>query len=718
MTRKEAVEQARRLVDRMTVQEAASQLRYDAPAITRLGVPSYNWWNESLHGVARAGRATMFPQAIGLGATFDPELLQQIGEAIAVEGRAKYQEAQKHEDHDIYKGLTFWAPNVNIFRDPRWGRGHETYGEDPVLTARLGVAYIKGIQKKTSDGYMMAAACAKHFAVHSGPENERHTFDAQVSDRDLWETYLPAFEACVREGKVEAVMGAYNRTNGEPCCGHEYLIGEVLRRQWGFEGHFVSDCWAIQDFHMHHHVTAFPEDSVKKALEAGCDLNCGCTYQKVMNAYERGLIKEETIREAAVRLMTTRYLLGILGEGSHEQFSMDEVESPEHLRLSRQAAVESIVLLKNQGRILPIDRDRVRTVGVIGPNADSVAALRGNYYGEAGRYVTVLEGIREEASRETMPGDEDQVRVLYAKGCPLWEGQDPQQGTQDALDDMLLEAHRVARDSDLLILCLGLDETLEGEEGDEGNAFASGDKKDLSLPACQQRLLEEMIDTGRPVVLCMLAGSAMDMTYASEHAGAILQVWYPGSEGGHALADILFGRQVPGGKLPVTIYRDINDLPDFRDYSMKGRTYRYLLKPALYPFGFGLGYGAATITGVQVFGNINDGEVLQVQADIHNDSEYPVNEVLQLYAHCRNSSDETPKPHLLAFCRIRLAPGGACRHVFGVNYRDFATVNILGRRHVSGTIGDLYLGFGQPDRRSLELADISLRMVKVPLMPE
>ena len=384
MTRKEAVEQARRLVDRMTVQEAASQLRYDAPAITRLGVPSYNWWNESLHGVARAGRATMFPQAIGLGATFDPELLQQIGEAIAVEGRAKYQEAQKHEDHDIYKGLTFWAPNVNIFRDPRWGRGHETYGEDPVLTARLGVAYIKGLQKKTSDGYMMAAACAKHFAVHSGPENERHTFDAQVSDRDLWETYLPAFEACVREGKVEAVMGAYNRTNGEPCCGHEYLIGEVLRRQWGFEGHFVSDCWAIQDFHMHHHVTAFPEDSVKKALEAGCDLNCGCTYQKVMNAYERGLIKEETIREAAVRLMTTRYLLGILGEGSHEQFSMDEVESPEHLRLSRQAAVESIVLLKNQGRILPIDRDRVRTVGVIGPNADSVAALRGNYYGEAG----------------------------------------------------------------------------------------------------------------------------------------------------------------------------------------------------------------------------------------------------------------------------------------------------------------------------------------------
>ena len=334
MTRKEAVEQARRLVDRMTVQEAASQLRYDAPAITRLGVPSYNWWNESLHGVARAGRATMFPQAIGLGATFDPELLQQIGEAIAVEGRAKYQEAQKHEDHDIYKGLTFWAPNVNIFRDPRWGRGHETYGEDPVLTARLGVAYIKGLQKKTSDGYMMAAACAKHFAVHSGPENERHTFDAQVSDRDLWETYLPAFEACVREGKVEAVMGAYNRTNGEPCCGHEYLIGEVLRRQWGFEGHFVSDCWAIQDFHMHHHVTAFPEDSVKKALEAGCDLNCGCTYQKVMNAYERGLIKEETIREAAVRLMTTRYLLGILGEGSHEQFSMDEVESPEHLRLS------------------------------------------------------------------------------------------------------------------------------------------------------------------------------------------------------------------------------------------------------------------------------------------------------------------------------------------------------------------------------------------------
>lgn len=407
--RERAKAAARELVAKMTLEERASQLRYDAPPIKRLGIPAYNWWNEALHGVARAGVATSFPQAIGMAAAFDEGLLEKVGDAVSTEARAKYNESSRRGDRDIYKGLTFWSPNINIFRDPRWGRGHETYGEDPYLTSRLGVAYVKGLQGNGE--YLKTAACAKHYAVHSGPEGLRHQFDARAGKKDLYETYLPAFEACVKEAGVEAVMGAYNRTNGEPCCGSKTLIQDILRGDWRFEGHFVSDCWAIKDFHMNHGVTDTAEESAAMALKAGCDVNCGSTYLHILKAYQDGLVTEEDITRAAQRLFTTRFLLGCFDETEFDRIPYEAVECPEHLKLAQKMAEESMVLLKNDG-ILPLKKDEIRTIGVIGPNADSRAALIGNYHGTSSRYITLLEGIQDEVGSD--------IRVYYSEGCHLF----------------------------------------------------------------------------------------------------------------------------------------------------------------------------------------------------------------------------------------------------------------------------------------------------------
>ena len=582
--RKRARKQAEELVDQMTLMEKASQLRYDAPAIPRLHIPAYNWWNESLHGVARGGTATVFPQAIGLAASFDREMLEEIGEAIALEGRAKYNAAVKLDDRDIYKGLTFWAPNVNIFRDPRWGRGHETYGEDPYLSSRLGVSYIRGLQ---GDGETMkAAACAKHFAVHSGPEALRHEFDAEVSEKDLRETYLPAFQACVQEGHVEAVMGAYNCVNGEPCCGSKTLLKKILREEWGFDGHVVSDCWAIKDFHENHLVTGTPVQSAALAMEAGCDLNCGVTYLHLVHACQEGLVTEAQITEAAVRLFTTRFLLGMFDGSEYDSVPYTVVECKEHRDLSERAARESIVLLKNNG-ILPLDREKLKTIGIIGPNADSRKALIGNYHGTSSEYITVLEGVRRSVG--------DEVRILYSDGCHLYENKTENLAREQ---DRLSEARIVARESDVVILCLGLDETLEGEEGDTGNSYASGDKVDLRLPKSQRMLMEAVAMEKKPTVLCLMAGSDIDLSFAEEHFDAIVDLWYPGAYGGAAAADILFGKCSPSGKLPITFYESLEVLPSFEDYSMRGRTYRYLEQKAQYPFGYGLTYTKMKIRNV------------------------------------------------------------------------------------------------------------------------
>ena len=692
MNRETAIQKATALVEQMTVEEMASQLRFDAPAVERLGIPAYNWWNEGLHGVARCGTATVFPQAIGLGATFDEELLGEVADAIATEARAKYNQAVQDGDRDIYKGITLWSPNVNLFRDPRWGRGHETYGEDPYLISRLGVRFIRGLQ---GDGeHMKTAACAKHYAVHSGPEALRHHFDAVVSQKELWETYLPAFEACVKEGQVEAVMGAYNRTNGEPCCAHSYLMDEVLRGKWGFQGHYVSDCWAVRDFHENHKVTASPEESVTLALSKGCDLNCGCTYQRILDAYRAGMLPLEQIKRSAIRLFTTRFLLGMFEETEYDQIPYEVVECQAHLALSERAARESVVLLKNSG-ILPLNKAQLKTIGVIGPNANSRAALVGNYHGTASRYITVLEGIQDYVG--------DDVRVLYSQGCHLFKDREEPLAQPG---DRLSEAKAVARHSDLVILCLGLDESLEGEEGDTGNAYASGDKRDLALPESQQRLLQTVVETGVPFVLCMMAGSAMDLNLASESAAAILQTFYPGARGGKAIAEILFGAAAPSGKLPITLYRSVADLPDFTDYHMAGRTYRFLKAQPLYPFGYGLNYGDAQVTAAQADAAsyqalTQHGTTLTVQ--LENRSQRPAEEVLQVYVRVLGSENEVPHPKLAAFRRVTLTPGAQITVSVPVDAAAFSTVDDTGARVFDGTGAALYVGFGQPDDRTLAL---------------
>ncbi len=681
MNRELAIRRAEELVGKMTVEEAVSQLRYDSPAIERLGIPEYNWWNETLHGVARAGTATSFPQAIGLGAAFDTELMEEIGGVCASEGRAKYNEYKANNDRDIYKGLTFWSPNVNLFRDPRWGRGQETYGEDPYLISQLAIPFIKGLQ---GDGeYMKTAACAKHFAVHSGPEALRHEFNATCSVKDLNETYLPAFEACVKEAKVESVMGAYNRTNGEPCCGHSYLQ-DIIRDKWGFEGHIVSDCWAIRDFHERHKVTKNNEESAALALNKGCDLNCGCTYLHLMKAYNKGLVTEETIRRAAVRLFTTRFILGMFDETEFDGLTYLDVETKENIAVAKRASDESIVMLKNDG-ILPVDKDKNKVIAVIGPNADSRACLVGNYYGTSSEYITALEGIRNAAGEDT--------RILYSEGCDL---------SLTKPDVLSREYHRIAeaeavmKRADLVILVIGLNETLEGEEGDEGNQYKSGDKPDLLFPKTQRKLIDTVIKSGKPFITVVMAGSCMDLSALADSSSAILQAWYPGARGGQSIGDIIFGKVNPSGKLPVTFYKDTNDLPDFEDYSMKGRTYRYLESDPLYPFGFGLTYGNMDIISAEAFGEDPKDNGLTIKVSIRNSGDIDATEVVQVYMKA-DDPNEVKNTRLVAFTRVTLEAGATANIDIAVSKESFTVVNEDGERIIPDGNVNLYVGFGQPD---------------------
>ena len=696
MDREKARRLAEALVGKMTVEEKASQLRFDAPAIERLGIPAYNWWNEALHGLARGGTATVFPQAIGLAAMFDDALLEKIGNAISTEARAKYNALSAEGDRDIYHGLTVWSPNVNLFRDPRWGRGHETYGEDPYLTSRLGCAFVRGLQ---GDGKTLkTAACAKHFAVHSGPEALRHSFDAVCTPKDLEETYLPAFKALVTDAKVESVMGAYNRTNGEPCCANPALM-EKLRGEWGFEGHFVSDCWAIRDFHENHKVTASPKESVTKALKAGCDLNCGCTYQHIMDAYAQGSVTDEDITRCAVRVFTTRFLLGTLGEegSEYDLIPYTAVECEEHLALQHRAALQSCVLLKNSG-ILPMKPEDGGTVGVIGPNANSRKALIGNYHGTASRYITVLEGIQDLTAGN--------CRVLYSEGCNLSKDRVEPLAQKN---DRLAEAVSVAKNSDRVILVLGLDETLEGEEGDTGNSYFSGDKDDLLLPESQRVLLERILDVGKPTVVVLMAGSAIDLTAAQNRADAVLLSWYPGARGGKAVAELLFGKASPSGKLPVTFYRNeaLSEMPAFTDYSMENRTYRYYRGTPLYPFGYGLSYSRFTVTDLSADRN-------RVLVRVRNEGTYEAEEVIQLYLHDEDSLLAPPNPILCGFRRIRLAAGSEEEFEVPVDPQAFTVVDAEGSRIPGSGRYTLYAGFGAPDRRTEELTGRKAAAVSVP----
>lgn len=695
ITHEDALEKAKELVSKMTLQEKAEQLTYKAPAIKHLNIPRYNWWNEGLHGVARAGTATVFPQAIGLAAMFDDEFLGEIAKIIATEGRAKYNESSKKEDRDIYKGLTFWSPNVNIFRDPRWGRGHETYGEDPYLTSKLGVAFVKGLQGEGK--YLKIAACAKHFAVHSGPEGLRHEFDAVVSQKDLHETYLPAFEACVKDADVEAVMGAYNRTNGEPCCGSKALLKDILRGKWQFKGHVVSDCWAIADFHLYHNVTSTATESAALAITNGCDLNCGNVYLQMLLAYKEGLVTEEDITIATERLMATRIRLGMFDEEcEYSKIPYEMNDCKEHNEVSLMASRKSIVMLKNNG-LLPLDKSKLKSIGIIGPNSDSELMLKGNYFGTASKYITILEGIHEAV-------DEDDIRVFYSEGCHLYK--DRVSDLAEA-DDRMAEAVTVAEHSDVVVLCLGLDSSIEGEQGDAGNSDGAGDKLTLNLPGKQQELLEKVIATGKPVIVVLGAGSALTLQGQEENCAAILNAWYPGSHGGRAVADLIFGKCSPSGKLPVTFYKTTEELPEFTDYSMKGRTYRYMKGESLYPFGYGLTYSNVEISDLVISKISKDFENVEVSIKISNIGDFDIEEVLQCYIKDSESEYAVDNYSLSAFKRVALNKGESKTVKMTINKKSFEVVTDAGERILDSKKFKIFVGISQPDSRSLYLTGIT-----------
>jgi beta-glucosidase len=836
------------LVSQMTLKERVSQMVHDAPAVERLGVPAYNWWNECLHGVGRAGIATVFPQAIGLAATWNVDLIYRVAVATSDEARAKHHDALRKGIYKQYFGLTFWSPNVNIFRDPRWGRGQETYGECPYLTASIGVAFIKGLQGDDTK-YLKLVATPKHYAVHSGPEPDRHTFNAIASERDLRETYLPHFEACVKEAGAYSIMGAYNRTNGEACCASPTLLQKILREEWGFDGYVVSDCAAIYDIFANHKVVNTPAEAAALAVENGCELNCGEVYPALLDAVEQDLISESTIDRALRRLFTARFLLGMFDppeQVPYAQIPYEVVDSPEHRALARQAARESIVLLKNADDLLPLPKD-LASIAVIGPNADNVEVLLGNYSGTPAEPVTLLEGIRQAVSPET--------KVSYAQGCDLAEGlpildivpQDclrpadvgsadgqsgltaayypnprfkgnpalvrvdprvdfdwkattpvtgqiadpfsvrwtgtlvpPESGTYKLgfrgcngyrlyLDgelvveletwygpitrfaeiemeagnayDLRLEhvyhdfdhdpvaqlvwslpsansvakAIEAARDADVVVAALGLSPAVEGEEMPvEAPGFKGGDRVDIGLPGPQEELLKQLHTLGKPIVLVLMNGSALAVNWAADNVSAIIEAWYPGQAGGQAVADILFGDYNPAGRLPVTFYKSVDDLPPFEDYRMEGRTYRYFRGEPLYPFGYGLSYTTFAYSNLELQAKTVTGdETITVSADVRNTGNRVGDEVVQLYVSNLTASVPTPIRQLAGFERVHLEPGQTKRVTFALTPRQFSAFDDDGRRIIEPGEFQVALGGHQPSTTPVPESDVLIDTFKV-----
>ena len=767
------------LVSRMTLEEKVSQMMNGAAAIERLGIPDYEWWNEALHGVARAGYATVFPQAIGLAATWNTDLMYQVADVISTEARAKYNDFNNKGDHGRYKGLTFWSPNINIFRDPRWGRGQETYGEDPYLTARMGVAFVKGLQGNDPK-YLKVIATPKHYAVHSGPEPERHSFDAKASQRDMQETYLPAFHATIVEGGAQSVMCAYNRTNSEPCCTNRQL-NETLRKDWGFKGYIVSDCGAIDDIYKRHQYVKTEGEASAMAVKAGTDLTCGREYRSLVQAVKDGLISEADIDVAVKRLMKARFQLGMFDPPEmvpYSKISISENASPAHRELSLRASRESIVLLKNQNNTLPLKKD-LKTIAVIGPLADNLGVLLGNYNGQPTRYVTPLTGIREKLGPGThilyspalyAPGvvvaaipasaltgglrgeyfnnrelkgepalarTDAQINFDWGAMSPApginednfsvrWTGkiQAPESGkytigiagnggmrlivdgqtvieelqnrrTRSVNKEISLEAGRSydvrleyfengnqfaaaklnwsppsadqslkadalekSREADAVVMVMGITPSVEGEEMDvKVEGFRGGDRTEITLPKPQEDLIKEVQALGKPVVLVLLGGSALAVNWASDNVPAILDAWYPGEEGGTAIADVLFGDYNPGGRLPVTFYKSVSQLPAFTDYNMQGRTYRYFKDTPLYPFGFGLSYSNFKYSGLKLSSKqIRSGEEVIVSVEVTNAGSRAGDEVVQLYITDVTASYPVPIRSLAGIKRFALKP--------------------------------------------------------------
>ena len=643
-------QRVRDLVSRMSLVEKVGQMKDVAPAIDRLGVPAYNWWNEALHGVARSGLATSFPQAIGLAATWNDSLMFRTATVISDEARAKYQEYLRHDKHDRYGGLTFWSPNINLFRDPRWGRGQETYGEDPFLTGRMAVQFIRGMQGDDPT-YLKTIATVKHFAVHSGPEPSRHTFDAVVSERDLRESYLPQFEAGVREGGAWSLMCAYNRVDSKAACGSDLLLRQILRDEWGFRGYVVSDCGAINDIYQGHKVVLTAPEAAALGARSGTDLECGGVYGNLATAVQQGLISESQIDTNITRLFTARFKLGMFDAAEHvrwAQIPFSVLDQPSHRELARKVARESMVLLKNQGGMLPL-RKNLRTLAVIGPNADQADVLLGNYNGTPADPITPLRGIREAVSKQT--------RVVYARGTNLADELRNQDSTSSEV--LEAEAEHVARSAEVVVLVLGLTNQLEGEEMRvQVDGFRGGDRTTLNLPASQERLLRRIVATGKPTVLVLINGSALAVNWAQEHVPAIVEAWYPGQAGGSAIADVLFGDYNPAGRLPVTFYRSVDDLPPFENYGMAGRTYRFFDGPPLYPFGHGLSYTTFAYDSLRTDSDslAATGSVA-IRVNVTNTGAREGDEVVQLYVQHLASAVSRPRQDLRGFKRVTLKPG-------------------------------------------------------------
>lgn len=685
------------LISKMTLEEKAGQMMYDAPAIPRLDVPKYNWWNECLHGVARNGRATVFPQAIALGATFDPDLMNRIGLAIADEARAKFNANRNVGYMDRYAGLTFWSPNVNLFRDPRWGRGQETYGEDPTLISKLGVSFVKGLQGDDPK-YLKTAAMAKHYAVHSGPEKLRHEFDAVVSRYDLWNTYLPAFEALVTEADVEGVMGAYNRTNGDVCCAHPYLMQDVLRKKWRFDGYFVSDCWAIQDFYQGHNVDETKEQAAARAASIGCNLNCGSTYPALVDAVQRGLTTEEVLDDNLRELLPTRFKLGLfdpVGSVPFDNIGTDVVRSQEHLDLSYEAASKALVLLKNEENLLPLDPE-IQSVFVTGPMAAHAQTLLANYYGVSDDLRTILEGIVGNVS--------DHTAIRYVQGALM------DRPNVNPIDWYSEEAST----AEVTIACMGISQLIEGEEGEAIASPSAGDRDYINLPPHQIEFLKLLRSKAEKLVVVITGGSAISSPEVHELADAIVYAWYPGEQGGQAVGDLLFGKVNPSGKLPVTFVEKLEDLPPFEDYNMKGRTYRYLEKDPLYPFGFGLSYSNFTYSDPKLSNQvITTDNPVELTIQVNNENNTAGEEVVQLYISKQNRSQEDPMIELRDFTRVRVDGNDSETLSFQI------TADLLSNRNEEGdkvtTLGkySVYVGGATPGNRSEELGAPTPAMVEV-----
>ncbi|MHA2195119.1 MAG: glycoside hydrolase family 3 C-terminal domain-containing protein [Promethearchaeota archaeon] len=681
------------LVSRMTLEEKISQMINTAVAIPRLHVPKYNWWNECLHGVLARGNSTVFPQAIGIAATWNVDLMYKVATAISDEARALHHEAIRNNRRGLFQGLTFWSPNVNLFRDPRWGRGQETYGEDPYLSSRMGVSFVQGLQGNDPK-YLKVVSTPKHYVVHSGPEEKRHEFNAKITTKNLWETYLPAFEACIKEGKAYSIMCAYNRTNEDPCCSSEFLLQEILRDEWEFKGYVVSDCGAIGDIYRGHKIADTVAEAAALAINAGCDLFCHAMYANIRHkkkfwewmsdAVSQNLLSEVTINKSVKRLFMARFKLGMFDPPElvqYQQIPFEVNDSEDHRGLALKTARESIVLLKNENNILPLKKD-LKSVAVIGPMAEDLDVLKGNYSTTPSRYTTFLQGIKQKVSSET--------QILYVKGC----------GLKEKSKEDFNKAIEAATNSELVIMCLGISALFEGEEGSAYESEANGDRISLDLPGVQEDLLISIHKTGKPVILILTSGSALSVNYAKKNISAILQSWYPGEEGGAATADIIFGDYNPSGKLPITFYKSVHQLPPFEDYRMEGRTYRYFKDQPLYPFGYGLSYTKFKYSNLTISPKKAEvGNNIEVNIEVENVGDRLGEEIIQLYIRNLSSNLNLPIRSLQGFQKITLRNAEKAKISFELTPTNFSHINDEGNRLVESgdfliSVGGCQPGFG------------------------